>query len=244
MKFSNLKKQRGVVLAFSLMMLLLLTLAGTRMIQQNKQQLEMSVNDRILTQEFATAEGWLEAAKNAINSYPAHVDPNESNLSKPWHQCVPAANKQDIELPGLVSITGMPTGSSATVLSVKCLSVKTAEVPAGKLRECSSYSAGVVTCHPDKLDTSGKVVPAANGNNVQDNRTCTGNTVAELAVMFSNNTLATDGTASGATNICYQDYLTGAGGKCPSEIYTIQVISKTNGSERQIISDHVVGCGD
>ncbi len=66
MKFHNFKKQRGAVLAFSLVMLLLLTLAGTRMIQQNKQQLAMANNMRISAQEFANAESILANAKTQI----------------------------------------------------------------------------------------------------------------------------------------------------------------------------------
>ncbi len=57
------KQQRGAVLAFSLVMLLLLTLAGTRMIQQNKQQLAMANNMRLSAQEFANAESILPNPK-------------------------------------------------------------------------------------------------------------------------------------------------------------------------------------
>ena len=59
----NFKQQRGAVLAFSLVMLLLLTLAGTRMIQQNKQQLAMANNMRLSAQEFANAESILPNPK-------------------------------------------------------------------------------------------------------------------------------------------------------------------------------------
>ena len=59
----NFKQQRGAVLAFSLVMLLLLTLAGTGMIQQNKQQLKMANNMRVSTQEFANAESILPNPK-------------------------------------------------------------------------------------------------------------------------------------------------------------------------------------
>lgn len=51
-----LSKQQGAVLAFSLVMLLLLTLLGVSMIQQNRQQLIMSGNTRQQNQVFADAE--------------------------------------------------------------------------------------------------------------------------------------------------------------------------------------------
>ena len=64
-----LKQQDGAVLAFSLVMLTLLTLAGMSMIQQNKQQLNMAVNAREQTQKFADAEGILAEVNNIINGY-------------------------------------------------------------------------------------------------------------------------------------------------------------------------------
>ncbi len=66
----NPNKQRGAVLAFSLVMLLLLTITGTRMIQQNKMQLQIVGNARLSAQEFANAESLLVAAKKSIqNNY-------------------------------------------------------------------------------------------------------------------------------------------------------------------------------
>ena len=233
MKLSNLKKQRGAVLAFSLMMLLLLTLAGTRMIQQNKQQLEIANSARLLTQEFATAEALLDQTKDLLNGdtvdtdgitiipnplsvWSQHHDPRNSSTvhipnSSPDHKCTPTAGKQNVGFAGPI-----PGVTSATILSVKC---KDGD---GVVHICSSYpnsdnltSVNTSTCDPNSTPS-----------------TCT-------ATMGIN--------AFTSADFCYQDYptLPGTTPKCVSEIYTIQIISTnpTNGSERTIISDHAVGCG-
>ncbi|MFI3185345.1 MAG: hypothetical protein QX198_05125, partial [Methylococcaceae bacterium] len=56
-------KQRGAVLIFSLIMLLLLTLASVSMIQQNKQELVMTGNALDQTKSFASAETELGLAE-------------------------------------------------------------------------------------------------------------------------------------------------------------------------------------
>ncbi len=56
MKLSPLKNQHGAVLAFSLVMLLLLTLASTSMIQQNKAQISIATNSGEQAKSFASVE--------------------------------------------------------------------------------------------------------------------------------------------------------------------------------------------
>ena len=60
--------QRGAVLVFSLLLLLLLTLATTRMISQNQLQFHIAMNQRLQAQELANAENTLILAKQAIDS--------------------------------------------------------------------------------------------------------------------------------------------------------------------------------
>ena len=60
--------QRGAVLVFSLLFLLLLTLATARMISQNQQQFHIAMNQRLQAQELANAENTLILAKQAIDS--------------------------------------------------------------------------------------------------------------------------------------------------------------------------------
>ena len=252
---NNFKSQSGAILAFCLVMLLLLTLSGTRMIQQNKQQLEISNSVRLLTQEFANAEAVLADAKNTINKvgdngaahdnyYDDSYFPVGSKLSiyHPAHQCTPTASyKQQIGLAGVVS----GTDSKATILSVSCLA---------PFQKCTSYDKTTqkLTCHPKSGDVN-----------------CDGKTIEAVAALFSD-----------PTDICYQLYdplcANPNGGSnpaitastnaidnynpnprcrsepptalsapaCPKEVYKIDVIATSaNGTTREIISDHVVGCG-
>jgi predicted nucleotidyltransferase len=100
----NFKSQSGAILAFCLVMLLLLTLSGTRMIQQNKQQLEIANSVRLLTQEFANTEAVVADAKTTVNKvgdngaahdnyYDDSYFPADAKLliRHPAHQCKPTA---------------------------------------------------------------------------------------------------------------------------------------------------------
>jgi Tfp pilus assembly protein PilX len=256
-KFSDLtmlpnkfKSQQGAVLAFSLLMLLLLTLAGTRMIQQNKQQLEMAGNARLLTQEFANAEGLLANAKTTINTWPQHVDPAGTAVNKGSHQCVTTSGTflQNIGSAGSITGSGLPASTDkVTILEASCMQTK-----GGIITPCTTYNAGVITCHPQSGDVD-----------------CTTKTSSEIAALFS-----------GPNNICYQPYDPSCSDEragsdttittslnipdnynpnprcrmiqpnpmpapsCSYELYTIKSISTdANGTTREIISDHVVGCG-
>ncbi len=221
MTLSN--KQNGAVLAFCLVMLLLLTLAGTRMIQQNKQQLEIANSMRQATQQFANAEGLLAEAKNEINTKAAHIDPTGTAINNSEHQCVPTSSfKQNIFLAGTAAFdnNALLSGGKALILKVRCKN------ESGTEQVCSSYETGTLKCKP----TSGDV-------------DCTGETIDSVTMAKFN--LSAD--------ICYQDYDPQADnpnsdvivkGKCPEEIYTLQAISiDANGTTRKIVSDHVVGCG-
>lgn len=68
MKSLVLVKQRGAVLAFTLVMLLLLTLVGVSMIQQNKQQLMMAGNTQQQNQALANVDKVLSFAESYIDS--------------------------------------------------------------------------------------------------------------------------------------------------------------------------------
>jgi predicted nucleotidyltransferase len=189
----NLKSQRGAVLAFCLLMLLLLTLAGTSMIQQNKQQLEMSGNTRILTQEFANAEGLLANAKTTINNWKQHVDcsPVDGSpvdcssvdssfvpINHSSHQCKTMEDedtfKQNIGSAGSITGSGLPaSGDKVMILAASCKQTKD-----GTPTKCTSYNAGVITCHPK----SGDVI-------------CTTKTITQIAALFND-----------PTDLCYQPY--------------------------------------
>ncbi len=252
---SKFKSQRGAVLAFSLVMLLLLTLAGTRMIQQNKQQLEMANSDRLITQEFANAEGVLANGKTLINGVvdfmPQHIDPTDTAINSSTHQCVtlPTSYKQNIGLAGAVPIT-MPN-TTVTILSASCMS------STGTITKCTDYntSNSKLTCYPKSASSSGV--------------DCTGNSIDAIAALFTD-----------PSDVCYQPYdplcTDPRGGSdstitdslnvvdnynpnprcrlappnpltlpsCPKEVYKVDAIATSaNGTTREIVSDHVVGCG-
>lgn len=246
-----IKKQRGAVLAFCLVMLLLLTLAGVRMIQQNKQQLEMANSMRLATQQFANAEGLLAEAKNVINKHSAHTDHIDENgvlrdesgtaINDSAHQCTPTASfKQNILLAGTELFKDEPILNETTsgglpraaILAVRCKNDNGVE------QICSSYDSisKTVTCQSKSEDF-----------------TCTGVTIDATNIQKFNSN----------DDLCYQNYdpqssddnaacnvtpppswCTTPERKCPKEIYTIQVIATdAYGTTRQINSDHVVGCG-
>jgi Tfp pilus assembly protein PilX len=83
----NVLQQRGAVLAFSLVMLLLLTLVGVSMIQQNKQELGMAGNARQQTQALATAEADMARAEAVIDGL-RYTD-------KANHLCQPTSGEND-----------------------------------------------------------------------------------------------------------------------------------------------------
>jgi len=66
-KAAHIPHQRGAVLIFSLIMLLLLTLVSVSMIQQNKQELAMTGNALDQTKTLASAETQLKLAEQSID---------------------------------------------------------------------------------------------------------------------------------------------------------------------------------
>lgn len=58
--------EKGAVLVFSLVILLLVTLVGVNMVQQNRLQFMMAVNSQMQTNEFANAENLLRLTEKYI----------------------------------------------------------------------------------------------------------------------------------------------------------------------------------
>jgi len=107
--------QRGAVLIFSLLMLLLLTLVSVSMIQQNKQELAMAGNALDQTASLASAETELGLAENLINTTRTTGAPASPPGSPPKCNAsnTPQAN---------VSSTPFFTGTgNATITAVYCL---------------------------------------------------------------------------------------------------------------------------
>lgn len=230
-----IKKQHGAVLAFCLVMLLLLTLAGTRMIQQNKQQLEMANASRLLTQEFANAESGLSAGESAVENDSAHVDPTSTpseqlGIFDDNHQCTPIADvyKQQILLAGTILVN--KTLENQTVLQAQILEASCNDKEGNLVGKCSSVNeiTGKVTCFPVDNGTIGI--------------DCTGKTMTQIAELFSN-----------SSDVCYQSYnplaidgfdLSPKPPKCPIETYTIKATAMNpNGTRRILIRDKQIKCG-
>jgi len=65
---SGLASQQGAVLVFSLLILLVITVVGVSMVQQNRTQFMMAENTQMQTMNFAEAENLLRRAENHIAS--------------------------------------------------------------------------------------------------------------------------------------------------------------------------------
>lgn len=103
--------QRGAVLVFSLIMLLLLTLVSVSMIQQNKQELAMTGNTLEQTKSLARAETELKLAEQVIDT----TRLNPADLGD--HRCN-SSNASQLDENEIILTTA--TGK-ATVTAVYCL---------------------------------------------------------------------------------------------------------------------------
>jgi len=118
MKTVTLKNQRGAVLAFSLVMLLLLMLASTSMIQQNKAQIGVATNAGQQVTAFADVETALRSTQAALAAL--RYD------SAPYPPATGAAThcKSGVSNSVHVNTNVAPTGSlfTATVKAEYCIS--------------------------------------------------------------------------------------------------------------------------
>jgi len=82
-------QQSGVVLVFSLLILLLVTLLGVNMVQQNRVQFLMAANAQQQSTIFSSAEDVLTLAETYINSmryevWPLHAPYTATDLANPF----------------------------------------------------------------------------------------------------------------------------------------------------------------
>jgi Tfp pilus assembly protein PilX len=238
MKQAILPNQKGAVLIFTLLMLLLLTLSGVSMIEQNKQQIAMMRNSRQQNQTLARAEQLLAQAENAIKNANEHqpclgtssspcVNSDPSPSSKGF-TCTPDAKSDGslVQTPLLAGSrpAGLPT--EATILSVSCL-IDTANTGSVNLIEklCSTYdqTTAKTYCYPPDPDSPSDI----------DKEVCVTDTTPKIP---------DNGDDSWA---CYKKFQTEIPmARCPTEIYTIQVTSvdEDTGSKRTIESKYAVAC--
>ncbi len=128
----NSHKQRGVVLIFSLVMLLLITLVGVNMIQQNRLQFMMAANSQDQSTRFATAEDVLELAENYIAGQRYTTWPLPNPIPTPvgnTYTCNKSGTKFTQLIPGDISASlGLSTatknsGVSASITQTACMSI-------------------------------------------------------------------------------------------------------------------------
>jgi Tfp pilus assembly protein PilX len=109
----SISHQRGAVLAFSLVMLLLLTLVSVSMIQHNKQELAMTGNTLQQTKTLASAESELAQAQQLIDT----TRLNPANLTD--HTCNSNPLKKFTE--NQVFFNPATAIGTATITAVYCL---------------------------------------------------------------------------------------------------------------------------
>lgn len=246
---SAIKKQHGAVLAFCLVMLLLLTITGTRMIQQNKQQLEIANSARLLTQEFANTEGGLQEAEFELENHPAHQDPTSTpteyvDIYDEKHLCTPIVDdfKQQIMIAGTTLVD--KTLKSGTILKSQIIESSCSDKEGEIVQKCTSYDykSTTLTCFPIDKGEDGEVC--------SDKISVTYDSVATfkaIAALFS----ASD-------NYCYQhydpvweddDYYNTHGTyfikppRCPVVTYKIRTVSTSpNGTQRELITGKQIKC--
>lgn len=114
----KIPNQRGAVLAFSLVMLLLLTLVSVSMIQHNKQELAMAGNTLQQTKSLASAETELMLAENLIFTTRTDLTallPTDPN----YHRCNILDSKQFTENQVIYN----PSGAigTASITAIYCL---------------------------------------------------------------------------------------------------------------------------
>lgn len=124
------KKQTGAILAFTLMMLLLMTIAGVNMISQNKMDLLTAGSSREQTQALATVEAQLAIAEAVIDSkrYASAAD----KTAKLCLATTTATSANQID-PGDMLVNAAPLTSQ--VKNVACLT-------AGLTEETCTYVSG------------------------------------------------------------------------------------------------------
>ena len=104
-------KQQGAVLAFSLVMLVLLTLVTASMIQRNKLQVAVANNAKMQTQTFSAVENALALAQNALEAQRyADKTKNRCNSGTGANR----VDEQEVLNTGMGSIT-------ATVVAAYCI---------------------------------------------------------------------------------------------------------------------------
>lgn len=136
MNITSYKNQSGAVLMFSLVILLLITLAGVNMIQQNRIQFMMAANAQDQTTTFASAQNILEMSEAYVGQQRYKTWPLPDPIPTPVgtaYACNQTASLYNQLRPG--EITGslglsqavIDSGSTVAIIGTACLSVTDGE---------------------------------------------------------------------------------------------------------------------
>jgi len=179
----RLASQQGVVLVFSLLILLVITVVGVGMVQQNRTQYMMAENTQMQTVHLAEAENILRSAEMHIarlryaawplpDPVPAECD----NQPCPAYSCQTPGGVFQQLLPGALvggAALGaaLPAGSSVEITRTVCLSGWDVGLQA---EDCSSDpphafcfgTLGSNLCHTELYTITATVVDAANNRRV------------------------------------------------------------------------------
>ncbi|MDD5275584.1 MAG: hypothetical protein PHR16_05835 [Methylovulum sp.] len=134
----NLFPQQGAVLAFTLLLLLMITLMGVTMVQQNRTQFMMAENTQSEATNFSTAENILKSTENYIASQRYAATPLPDPIPADCFDATSGAPKlcatYDCKTPGGIFqqlmpgdlrngavIHGMSTGSSVEITKTVCV---------------------------------------------------------------------------------------------------------------------------
>lgn len=165
MKRLTLKKQQGAVLAFSLVMLLLLTLVSISMIRQNKVQINVANNAGQQVKAFAAVETALNTVGDTlvIKRMDMNGDGAVSAVEKDGHHCRAGAIHPAPHASGILTgAVGLSSDVAAKVMSVHCLSNYDAVTRTGNELQCR-YVNNTSTRYDKDTDvgaiTAGSVTP-------------------------------------------------------------------------------------
>jgi len=146
------KKQRGIVLVFSLVILLLITLLGINMVQQNRLQFMMVANSQEQTSSFVDTEGVLALAEAYIGDTRYATWPLPSPIPDPvgtTYTCNKAAGTSNFDQLKPRMLTSTNLGLSAAIIASSNPSVEITRT------SCMTIGNVEIECTPDTTQANG-----------------------------------------------------------------------------------------
>lgn len=160
MKADTGLKQRGAVLAFTLLMLALLTMAGVTMVSQNKQDFLMTKNSRQQTQALSSVEQLLTNAETALRLAVVKTTLGDVKIHSPCNN--PAGTAPACGNPPIQPVVQDPVTGLTIDASLACTPAANADGTTNPLLKQTQIvagsklpdTAGVATLPPEATITS------------------------------------------------------------------------------------------